>query len=77
MIFYFVEFESIAEQEWIVFQKKLHLLDEFVKKWKGNLEPYTVVTLFLQQELEKYSVRQFYIFIWYIFVLQFNNFFSI
>ncbi|CAG9791907.1 unnamed protein product [Diatraea saccharalis] len=49
------EYESIIEQDWIVFQKKLHLLDEFVSKWMNNLQPYTVVTLYLQQELEKYT----------------------
>ncbi|XP_063823750.1 cytoplasmic dynein 2 heavy chain 1-like [Ostrinia nubilalis] len=49
------EFDAIAEQEWIVFQKKLHLLDEFVSKWSDKLEPFTVVTLFIQQDLEKYS----------------------
>ncbi|KAL0839484.1 hypothetical protein ABMA28_016191 [Loxostege sticticalis] len=49
------EFAAISEQEWIVFQKKLHLLDEFVSKWSGKLEPFTVVTLFIQQELERYA----------------------
>nr|XP_037870708.1 cytoplasmic dynein 2 heavy chain 1 isoform X3 [Bombyx mori] len=49
------EYESIAEQSWIVFQKKLHLLDEFTTKWSTRLEPYTVVTLFIQQELDRYS----------------------
>ncbi|XP_049865471.1 cytoplasmic dynein 2 heavy chain 1-like [Pectinophora gossypiella] len=49
------EYESLAEQEWIVFQKKLHLLDEFASKWSGRLEPYTNVTLYLQQELDKYN----------------------
>ncbi|CAK1578261.1 unnamed protein product [Parnassius mnemosyne] len=49
------EYEFISEQDWIVFQKKLHLLDEFINKWRGQLEPYTTITLFLKQELEKYS----------------------
>ncbi|XP_052751641.1 cytoplasmic dynein 2 heavy chain 1 isoform X2 [Galleria mellonella] len=49
------EYELIAEQEWIVFQKKLHVLDEFVSKWSGLLEPYTMITLYIQQELEKYT----------------------
>ncbi|XP_028157049.1 cytoplasmic dynein 2 heavy chain 1-like [Ostrinia furnacalis] len=49
------EFDAISEQEWIVFQKKLHLLDEFVSKWSDKLEPFTVVTLFIQQDLERYS----------------------
>ncbi|KAJ8726929.1 hypothetical protein PYW08_015326 [Mythimna loreyi] len=49
------EYESIADQEWIVFQKKIHLIEEFSVKWKGRLEPFTVVTLYIQQELEKYS----------------------
>ncbi|KAF9410544.1 hypothetical protein HW555_010393, partial [Spodoptera exigua] len=48
-------FESIADQEWIVFQKKIHLIEEFSLKWKSRLEPFTIVTLFIQQELEKYS----------------------
>ncbi|KAM3968298.1 LOW QUALITY PROTEIN: dynein cytoplasmic heavy chain beethoven [Aphomia sociella] len=52
---YTEEYESIAEQEWIVFQKKLHILDEFVSKWKAQLEPFTTVTLYIQQELEKYT----------------------
>ncbi|XP_038213294.1 cytoplasmic dynein 2 heavy chain 1 [Zerene cesonia] len=49
------DYEAIGNQEWIIFQKKLHLLDEFVVRWKDRLEPYTTVTLFIQQELEKYS----------------------
>ncbi|XP_047023303.1 cytoplasmic dynein 2 heavy chain 1 [Helicoverpa zea] len=49
------EFESIADQEWIVFQKKIHLIEEFSVKWKSRLEPFTVLTLYIQQELEKYS----------------------
>ncbi|XP_075972807.1 dynein cytoplasmic heavy chain beethoven [Anticarsia gemmatalis] len=49
------EFESMAEQEWIVFQKKIHLIEEFSMKWKERLEPFTAVTLYIQQELDKYS----------------------
>ncbi|XP_061706791.1 cytoplasmic dynein 2 heavy chain 1 [Cydia pomonella] len=49
------DFESIAEQDWIVFHKKLHLLDDFTSKWSSKLEPYTTVTLYLKQELDKYS----------------------
>ncbi|CAH2091873.1 unnamed protein product [Euphydryas editha] len=49
------EFEELAGQEWLIFQKKLHLLDEFVSKWNGLLEPYTTITLFIKQDLEKYS----------------------
>ncbi|KAJ0179270.1 hypothetical protein K1T71_004982 [Dendrolimus kikuchii] len=49
------DYESIAQQEWIIFQKKLHLLEELVSKWKSRLEPYTTVTLYIQQELEKYT----------------------
>uniref|UniRef100_A0A2A4JRE1 Dynein heavy chain, cytoplasmic n=1 Tax=Heliothis virescens TaxID=7102 RepID=A0A2A4JRE1_HELVI len=49
------EFDSIADQEWIVFQKKIHLIEEFSVKWKAHLEPFTVLTLYIQQELEKYS----------------------
>ncbi|KAJ2950705.1 hypothetical protein O0L34_g8965 [Tuta absoluta] len=55
MMEYNEEYESLAEQEWIVFQKKLHLIDEFATKWSGRLEPYTPVTLFLQQELDKFT----------------------
>lgn len=61
----FLEFDAISEQEWIVFQKKLHLLDEFVSKWSGKLEPFTVVTLFIQQELEKYAVSAVIHFIYF------------
>lgn len=53
---YFTEYESICNQEWIVFQKRLHLLDEFVCRWLSRLEPYTAVTLYMQQELDKYTV---------------------
>ncbi|CAG4940518.1 unnamed protein product [Colias eurytheme] len=49
------DYEVIGNQEWIIFQKKLHLLDEFVARWKDRLEPYTTITLFIQQELDKYS----------------------
>ncbi|XP_013138537.1 PREDICTED: cytoplasmic dynein 2 heavy chain 1-like [Papilio polytes] len=49
------EYESIGEQEWLVFQKKLHLLDEFCIKWCARFEPYTSVTLFLKQTLDKYT----------------------
>ncbi|XP_022829187.1 cytoplasmic dynein 2 heavy chain 1 [Spodoptera litura] len=49
------EFELMADQEWIVFQKKIHLIEEFSVKWKSRLEPFTIVTLYIQQELEKYS----------------------
>ncbi|RVE44281.1 hypothetical protein evm_011076 [Chilo suppressalis] len=48
------EYESICGQDWLLFQKKLHLLDEFVSKWTANLEPFTAVTLYLKQELDKY-----------------------
>ncbi|CAK1551720.1 unnamed protein product [Leptosia nina] len=49
------EYESMGNQEWLVFQKKLHLLEEFVCRWNNRLEPFTPVTLYLQQELEKYT----------------------
>ncbi|XP_045525458.1 cytoplasmic dynein 2 heavy chain 1 [Pieris brassicae] len=49
------EYETIGGQEWIVFQKKLHLLEEFVCRWKNRLEPYTAVTLYMQQEIDKYT----------------------
>ncbi|CAH0628959.1 unnamed protein product [Chrysodeixis includens] len=49
------EYESIAAQDWIVFQKKIHLIEEFSAKWKSRLEPFTTVTLYIQQELEKYT----------------------
>ncbi|CAB3224981.1 unnamed protein product [Arctia plantaginis] len=49
------EFENIAEQDWIVFQKKIHLIDEFSMKWKKCLEPFTAVTLYIRQQLDKYS----------------------
>ncbi|CAG9090821.1 unnamed protein product [Plutella xylostella] len=49
------DYQAIAEQEWIVFQKKLHLIDEMVSKWTARLEPFTTVTLFLQKELDKYA----------------------
>ncbi|XP_053600523.1 cytoplasmic dynein 2 heavy chain 1 [Plodia interpunctella] len=52
---YSEEYESISEQEWIVFQKKLHLLDEFANKWAARLDPYTAVTLFIRQELDKFA----------------------
>lgn len=58
MFVFLEELDSMAEQDWLIFQKKLHLLDEFTTKWKGYLEPYTAVTLYIQQELEKYSVRK-------------------
>nr|XP_026491807.1 cytoplasmic dynein 2 heavy chain 1-like [Vanessa tameamea] len=48
------EFEELAGQEWIIFQKKLHVLDDFVAKWNSQLEPYTNVTLYIKQELENY-----------------------
>lgn len=59
-LFFLKEYEAIAEQPWVIFQKKLHLLDEFVSKWKEQVEPYTTITLFIQQELDKYTVS-FYI----------------
>ncbi|KAG6453779.1 hypothetical protein O3G_MSEX008333 [Manduca sexta] len=49
------EFEAMSQQLWVVFQKKLHSLEEFTSKWKSRLEPYTSVTLLIQQELDKYS----------------------
>ncbi|KPJ16863.1 Cytoplasmic dynein 2 heavy chain 1 [Papilio machaon] len=49
------EYESIGEQEWLVFQKKLHFLDEFCSKWSARLEPYTSVTLFLKHTLDRYN----------------------
>ncbi|XP_072941902.1 cytoplasmic dynein 2 heavy chain 1 [Epargyreus clarus] len=52
---YHEDYTIIAEQEWMVFQKKLHLLDEFVMKWNTKLEPFTIITIFIKQELEKYS----------------------
>ncbi|GBP43431.1 Cytoplasmic dynein 2 heavy chain 1 [Eumeta japonica] len=52
---YSSDYKSLVEQEWVVCQKKLHLIDEFIVKWNTRLEPYTVVTLFIQQELDKYS----------------------
>ncbi|XP_068628065.1 cytoplasmic dynein 2 heavy chain 1 [Battus philenor] len=52
---YHDEYESITEQDWIVFQKKLHLLDEFTLKWGSQIEPYTTITLYLKQQIEKYS----------------------
>lgn len=55
--FHSIEFEELAGQEWLIFQKKLHLLDDFVSKWNGLLEPYTTVTLFIKQDLENYFVR--------------------
>ncbi|XP_050362992.1 cytoplasmic dynein 2 heavy chain 1 [Nymphalis io] len=48
------ELEELAGQEWIIFQKKLHLLDDFVAKWNSQLEPYTTATLYIKQELENY-----------------------
>lgn len=59
---YILEFESMADQEWIVFQKKIHLIEEFSVKWKNRLEPFTIVTLYIQQELEKYSVTWYKLF---------------
>lgn len=55
-IYCFVELQSLAVQEWIVFQKKIYLIDEFVSKWSNKLEPYTQITLFMQQQLDKYTV---------------------
>ncbi|XP_060800611.1 cytoplasmic dynein 2 heavy chain 1 [Amyelois transitella] len=52
---YIEEYESISGQEWIVFQKKLHLLEEFASKWGARLEPYTAVTLYMRQELDKFA----------------------
>ncbi|KAL4718783.1 hypothetical protein ACJJTC_005101 [Scirpophaga incertulas] len=52
---YIDDFESIIQQDWIIFQKKLHVLDDLVVKWSSKLEPFTAVTLFIQQELEKYT----------------------
>ncbi|CAG9563607.1 unnamed protein product [Danaus chrysippus] len=49
------EYESLAGQKWIVFQRKLHQLDDFVSKWEGELEPFTSVTLIIKRELDKYS----------------------
>ncbi|XP_034825556.2 cytoplasmic dynein 2 heavy chain 1 [Maniola hyperantus] len=49
------EYQVLGEQEWVVYQKKLHLLDDFIMKWSGLLEPYTSVTLYIKQELDKYS----------------------
>lgn len=63
MKFFISEYQSLAEQEWIVFQKKLHLIDELVSGWMAKLEPYTTVTLFLQQELDKYVVSKIFRFV--------------
>ncbi|XP_061378870.1 cytoplasmic dynein 2 heavy chain 1-like [Danaus plexippus] len=49
------EYESLAGQKWIVVQRKLHQLDDFVSKWEGVLEPFTSVTLVIKRELDKYS----------------------
>lgn len=55
---YAVEYDSLAGQKWIVVQRKLHQLDDFVSKWEGVLEPFTSVTLVIKRELDKYSVRR-------------------
>ncbi|XP_052738057.1 cytoplasmic dynein 2 heavy chain 1 isoform X2 [Bicyclus anynana] len=49
------EYKALGEQEWAVFQKKLHLLDDFIMRWTAQLEPFTSVTLYIKQELDKYS----------------------
>ncbi|XP_039746175.1 cytoplasmic dynein 2 heavy chain 1-like [Pararge aegeria] len=49
------EFKTLGEQEWVVFQKKMHLLDDFIMQWSAKLEPYTSITLFIKQELDNYT----------------------
>lgn len=52
------ELSTLGDQEWSIFQTKLHLLDEFIFDWNQKLEPFTPITLFIKNEIDKYKVNK-------------------
>lgn len=56
-----LEFKKLGEEPWIVFRKKIYIIEDFLKKWHtkiNEIEPSELISR-ISQEILKYEVIAF------------------